>query len=182
MNFVAATCLIGCLSTKLTPGKIQEESERLASLAGKEVFLEVSTDNVKGVAGHQYLFFFIPFGEVSTPHIAQSTGAAFYEALALKGVRALPQLRAQINTVRVAVLSLRITAYDFFFFRRVVCSLEIEGSLIDVDGAPRRTWRTVIRQVDTVRFAFRADLERILDEAIEESSTEIVNELFRVSP
>jgi hypothetical protein len=155
----------GCVTTRLDPYSSPAPVERLKTLEKHDTLVTVYPDineALQDPLGHQYLLFAIPFGSIylTTPleHIKHSIETALVEVS--------PRFRRNIKEINVRHVSARITAYDLFFMRRIVCTVTIELDNGTIGFGTESLCHPM---------PFKSVLERALNKATLSASREIIS-------
>lgn len=149
--------LSSCVSTKLEPYTLTDGAQRLLTLEHHQtniVFEHNALEVFEGTLGHQYLLFFIPFGEITLTdarkHIENTLTTALVE---------IPQRdRRHLTELHVTKVNTSVTAYDLFFMRRVLCTISIEINGRFVGTARESFWHPKPFKVELMRAFSKATL------------------------
>ena len=157
-------CLLsGCMTTTLQPTPILPAVSKLALSNEQPIALSVKNDLQEQVVGHQYLFIIFPFGRITNASVSTLIKNEAITGLTLNGFKVLErQEEPRIPLVEIVVRDLQLTAYDYIFFRRIVCKITLGGEIRHGISDKVRTWETTVSESATVSLAFEAELDRVL--------------------
>ena len=174
--------LCACVRTELTSPGLHPRVERLLSnTQGIPITLFVK-NNSRGSAGHQYLFFMIPFGTIFHETVGTQLSEDLLTNLVLAGFA--PKLAAEPlptefsgPALLVTLNEFQVSAYDLFFTRRIFCKVNLEGTLIAGNGEAVRTENALAELSDYQSYAFEKELQHIFGKTLERGSLALLKNL-----
>lgn len=169
---LATFAVSGCFSVSLPEQTPPDGLHKLAQLSDVRLPVRISTDGMEASRrGFQYLFLALPVSRVYTPTLAADLLTQLSVAGGLRGY-SFRQLAD--NEVAPLYLDLRITetsvnGYDLLFIRKPTASVALDAKLIE-RGVVNRECAVAESASNTAHFAFSAELQSALAEALLQSS------------
>lgn len=190
----------GCLRTRLEPISQTEQDQRLAqSNAHKPLLTSISYDfNSPLTTGHQFLFIFIPFGALEIEQANSYMQPILFRQLALLGFQPIACTDASPNSLdtqtacldpdknspqrylKIDIRDIQLSAYDFIFFRRASCQLELEARLIKYDHGQSellRSRKTHFSDSQYLKLAFRPQMQRFMNKCLSDAIDDLMTNL-----
>ena len=189
MVLVSMTLLLcGCLRTLLPPPTLPLGLDELNRHNSRQIVLntEIQTSGLAEIGvGYQYLFIVVPFGRVEIQDPIEHINQLALRNLALRNWQVVPishqansALRAHSSySLSLAVASLNLNAYDFLFFRRIVCSIQLKGTLLNRKSGEVRSATVEGKSARLRSFAYKEQLDIELHNASEEAMAQLVEQL-----
>ena len=177
----------GCLHTNLESYQPGAAISRLATTNQRQVAVFTGFANPSNRLGFQYLFLVIPFGTISLTQAERHLKQTALRQLALRGFRPItcpqnsPEICASIDGTIEGFLSIEIqnislNAYDFIFFRRISCQIEVSTAWVATRADPdrmasssERYWKNRYTNTETFKFAFEPQLRRFLATSLQQA-------------
>ena len=126
------------------------------------------------MVGYQYLLVVFPLGRVEVPAPAEYLRGALYHALVEQGVRPLAEdAESGGASLTVVISSIRVSAFDFLFTRRVRARIELEAAIRNSSGTLLWHESRTGPSAELRRYGFKNELTAALDDAIAEVTTTI---------
>ncbi|MGI6679872.1 MAG: hypothetical protein ACOX3T_00010 [Bdellovibrionota bacterium] len=166
--------LTSCVTTKLEPKEISKDLQRLSYANWNPVCIEVK-GNFKKSIGRQYVVPFIPLGEIVLEKSPRSyIYSSMYKVLSL--ARFTPKFNSNEckDMLRINIKDLRLSAYDLFFTRRIVGRIKYQ-IVYTRNGVLHDIVEDSIRTNYYKRYAFKPELEYVLNKLLDEFSQEAVD-------
>ena len=133
------------------------------------------------VTGHQYLLIAFPFGSVEVKNPQAIVHAAAATKLSLRGYRLLEAGSTPPEdsppTLNIDLTYMQTSAYDFIFFRKIVCMVEMTAVVTAPGGGPLRQWRGSGRSSAFKGVAFAPQLEWMLNRAVDSAMDDVIHNL-----
>ena len=172
------TTLSGCHETQLQALPIPDAAVRLSKL-GFPLNLEIESEQAS-TSGTQFLLLIIPFGKVRLPEPKQYLEKISYTELALSGFSAQRAKKNNSPTLKISMKELSTTAYDFFFFRKVVGRAHLAYSLTSSNGRVLLEMDSNESTSEYRRFGFSSELNKALQQVVRLSLKPILTEMKRL--
>lgn len=171
--------LSACHQTTLSPEHLPPEVFKLAA-SGTPLSVEISVVSDLEQGGTQFALLAFPFGSVSIPDPQLYLEQILYRELALAGFR--PHFHANSAGplhLQVELKSLRSTAYDLVFMRRIRASTELSFTLAGDSGAKIVSFDTFESESEYRKYGFEQDLRIVLNKAVRKALSPLLNTLSR---
>ena len=172
--------LSGCLKTTLDSKATNLDVFELAAENTQKLKVKVVNTSTKKTAGRQFLFVFIPFGRIVIKHPEDFLSRSFYTHLSIKGYKPITHTHTnaypQLPELSVEIDNFQATAYDYFFYRRIVCKIALTATL-NLPNQTQKVWSGTIKKTAAKRYAFKPQLENIFNKAIEAATLETIKNL-----
>jgi hypothetical protein len=169
---ITTVLLSGCFSVDLPPQTPPDGLRKLAQLSDVNLPVRISTDGLTDSRrGFQYLFMALPISRVHTPNLAND---ALTQLSVAGGLRGYSFRLLNDNETTPLYLDLRITdasvnGYDLLFIRKPTSTVSLDAKLIE-GGIVKRECSVTQSASNTSHFAFSAELQSALGEALLQSS------------
>lgn len=126
--------------------------------------------------GHQYLFFAIPLTRVYVPSLERDTLMELSVACGMRGYRC-ESGKPSSSTRRSLSIMLRdvsVNGYDLLVVRKPTASVTLAGTLTQ-DGVVTRSCEESVSATNTSHYAFNAELQHALGEALLQASYKLLD-------
>ncbi len=171
--------LSACHQTTLSPESLPPEVFKLAA-TGTPLSVEISTESDLEQGGTQFALLALPFGSVSISNPQLYLEQILYRELALAGFR--PHLHPNSPEplhLQLELKSLRSTAYDLIFMRKVIASAELSFTLAGDSGAKVVSFDSFESESEYRKYGFEQDLRIVLNKAVRKALRPLINTLSR---
>ncbi len=172
LGSLSALVLNGCFSFRLPPLEHPPEVIRLLSIPDAPMNLQLHVGESTNAVGYQFVCGFLPVTRVYVPHIERDVATH----LAIEAAMRRYKLQQHGNSsdvtcprLTVTVSDLSISGYDAIFVRRPSASISLTG-VLELPNRPQRRCEALAESVTTTRFAFSAELNKVLQEALQTSA------------
>ncbi|MEZ4754857.1 MAG: hypothetical protein R3A13_11220 [Bdellovibrionota bacterium] len=170
--------LSSCLSTSITTPEIDPTTYRLLAAANRRIGLIVNSNiEQNSKIGKQYLFVFIPFGDIKYGNAKHVITNSAFEQLGLLNYKAVLVEKPSETTLVIDIENIELKALDYLIIRKIVCNLELSARLLDQNGQIIASTKAFLNKSNYKKFAFRQELEYSFSKAVDEAVAKILLDL-----
>ena len=170
------------MRTEIRAPELDPSLSRLSSSAKREIGLTVNSKlKVSDSIGNQYLMVLIPFGSIKTGGAKHILTNSALEKLSLLGFKPKLSDNMSQNSLTLYINDIKLTAYDYFVVRKILCEIDVTGELRDSSGQVIRLSSQKVTESSYKKFAFRPELEYSFRKAADKAVSLILNELLGIS-
>lgn len=173
---VAPILLTGCFSTELTPLEPPSGLEKLLNLSDSNIPVQIQTAGFHDHSvGHQYLFFALPMTRIYLPNLEADTKMQLSVACGMRGYRCTESATQGAKRVlEITIRDVSVNGYDLLVVRKPAASVTMSAQLLE-DGAVVRSCEESYTATNTTHYAFTAELQSALSEALLQGSYKVLD-------
>lgn len=171
-----ATCLTGCFPMEVTGLEAPSGLEKLLAVSDSNVPISIDTRGYQNRSlGHQYLLMAIPITRIYLPSLEGDTALQLSVACGMRGYRCStnPSNVGQ-QTLAITVTDVNINGYDLLVVRKPTASVTLTGELRR-GGEVVRSCEESSSATNTAHYAFNAELQHALGEALLQASYKLLD-------
>jgi hypothetical protein len=167
-----------CTSVKIDTYQIPPAAKKLESTNRKRINLESASLGKFSPAGHQFLFFLIPFGRIEIPEPETSVHNKAETKLNLMGYNVNSQHSDGSGTLKITLNKLQLSAYDLFFMRRIYCEIELQTEVYDRDKHLIFSKNAKSAKSSFKSMGFKPQLEHIYQQCLDEAINQALINIY----
>ena len=176
MSFAATALLTGCFSMEMTEIEPPSGLEKLINVSDSTIPVSIDTKGFSERSlGHQYLFFAFPLTRIYLPSLERDAAMELSVACGMRGYNcAKTPVPSGRRSLAIALKDLSVNGYDLLFVRKPTASVTLAGDLLQ-DGQVVRSCEESFSATNTAHYAFNAELQHALGEALLQASYKLLD-------
>lgn len=171
-----SSLLTGCFSMEMPELEPPSGLEKLVAVSDSTIPVTIDTRGLdQSTLGHQYLLFALPITRIYLPSLKGDLAMELSVACGMRGYRCVttPPSSTQ-RTLSISVVDLSVNGYDLLFIRKPTASVTLSG-VISQNGQVVRSCEESASATNTAHFAFNAELQHALGEALLQGSYKLLD-------
>lgn len=170
-----------CTNTYISSSKIPNKVHELAN-QNKDAFgLIITPNSSNSTIGHQYVLFFLPFGNIKLEFYPYDLYKKLYTEITLLGYKPINIIDQNSRNVAYPILNINIndislTAYDFLITRRLVCKMNVSAT-ISKNNRILNTWHGITHESEIRSYGFKPQLEKVYNICLKNITNKLVKEM-----
>ncbi len=177
-----ATYLTGCFPMEVTSLEAPSGLEKLIAVSDSNLPVSIDTRGYQNRSlGHQYLLMALPITRIYLPSLESDTAMQLSVACGMRGYRcstnpsnASDPSNARQPTLAITVTDVSINGYDLLFVRKPTASVTLAGE-VRKGGEVVRSCEESSSATNTAHYAFNAELQHALGEALLQASYKLLD-------
>lgn len=160
---------------EVTPLEPPSGLHKLLGVSDVTIPVQIETSGLHDRSlGHQYLFF-IPITRLYLHSLAEDTAMELSVACGMRGYRCTQEQQQPTRyTLSVTLRDVSVNGYDLIFIRKPTASVTIAANLME-NGRVVRSCEESASASNTAHYAFNAELQHALGEALLQSSYKVLD-------
>jgi len=170
------TGLTGCFSVEVPPLEPPSGLEKLVAVSDSTIPVRIDTTHLhERSLGHQYLFFALPLTRLYSPTLESDLAMELSVACGMRGYKCVNQEEASAKrAITITVNDANINGYDLLVVRKPAASATLTGRLFE-SGQVVRECQAEASAINTSHYAFSAELQQALSEALLQGSYKLLD-------
>jgi len=170
--------LSACVNTQLAVHKLEPSVLKLQDSNTRNIYLHMKESSENTSLGHQFLFILFPVGRIQHQNPKAAILQEATTRLALSGFRVFESTdSSDYPLLNLSITSLQLSAYDFIFFRKIVCKIKLRAELWRRSSMPAKVWETSQSTHDYRALAFEPQLDHLFTSTLQASVVEALSEI-----
>lgn len=161
---------------EVTPLEPPSGLDKLIEVSDSSLPVTINTSGFDNrTVGHQYLLMAFPITRIYLPSLKNDLGMELSVACGMQGYRCAPlEPDTTRQTLAVTLTALSVNGYDLLFVRKPTASVTLSGELRR-DGELVRSCEESSSATNTAHYAFNAELQHALGEALLQASYKLLD-------
>jgi len=180
---IALPLLTGCFSMELTPLEPPTGLDKLIDISDSTIPVQVHTNGLhERTLGHQYLMLALPLTRIYQPSLSSDAAMELSVACGMRGYHC--STNTQLGSKRrlsVELLDVTINGYDLLVVRKPTASVTMSAQLFE-DNRVVRSCEESTTATNTAHYAFNAELQHAIGEALLQNSYKLLDCLGVLNP
>jgi hypothetical protein len=150
--------------------------EKLLNVSDATIPVSIDTQGFHDRSlGHQYLFLAFPLTRIYVPSLASDAAMELSVACGMRGYHcATTSTPSARRTLAITVQDASVNGYDLIVARKPTASVTLTGKLMQ-DGEVIRSCEESYSATNTAHYAFNAELQHALGEALLQASYKVLD-------
>lgn len=180
---IALPLLTGCFSMELTPLEPPTGLDKLIDISDSTIPVQVHTNGLhERTLGHQYLMLALPLTRIYLPSLSSDAAMELSVACGMRGYYCSTNTQpGSKRGLTVELLDVTINGYDLLVVRKPTASVTMSAQLFEDDRVVRSCEESTTA-TNTAHYAFNAELQHAVGEALLQNSYKLLDCLGVLNP